>query len=132
MTSTAAQVVAGLHVRFATVTALKTLLVGEPESLVGDLPALYTRLVSRTETMHAQLSAVRYRCLHRVCVLWQDNAAAEAEILALADSVPAAVWADAHLGLTDALVQSFDGECGFVEELGVRCIDFYSETLVKG
>jgi len=132
VTSTYADVIAGLHVRFATVTALKTLFVGEPESLAGwELPGLYSRLISRTEEWHGQVSATRYRTLHRVCVLWQDNAQAETDIIALADSVPAAVWAARQLGLTDALVTSFDGEAGFVVDLGVRSIDFYSEVLVK-
>ena len=132
MTSTYANVIAGLHTRFATVTALNTLFVGEPESLEGwELPALYSRLVTRTQTWHGQVSATRYRTLHRVCVHWQDNAQAETDIIALADSVPAAIWADAHLGLLDALVTEFDGEAGFVTDLGVRSIDFYSEVLVK-
>lgn len=134
MSSTYAQVVAGLNARFATVAALKQVITGEPEAVDFDLPAIYTRLEGRTEGKHSQVSGVHYRSLHRVLVQWQQNAAAEAELAALVDSVPAAVWTDAHLGLTDALVQTFEGEGGFVDipdGVPYRCIDFYSDVLVK-
>ncbi len=129
-------VIEGLHERFATVIGLKVLLVGEPTS-VQDSPLLYS-LVERVER-EAQatkpghtLMRVTYRTLHRLCLKWQDNPTAEAELLALADAIPAAIEADPKLGgriTGDAHLSG--AEAGWVTIGGTtyRVLDFYSEVL---
>jgi hypothetical protein len=125
-------VVAGMNVRFATISGL-TVLDYEPTTI--EPPTIYTLLDSVTYDHRGQLKQTTYRMLHRLCLRWQDNERAEEELMPYVDSIPAAVKADPHLAgtLNMGLASIVEAQAVFVRigNTTYRCLDFYSSVLVK-
>jgi len=127
-------VVAGMHARLATVTALKAVLDYVPTS-VQDSPVLWSCLAGMKIERRGQIVAVTYRILHRVAIQWQDNEQAEMEAIPLVDAIPAAVEADPHLG--GLLVSGFAeiNECdpgwATIGDKEWRILDFFSTVVEK-
>ena len=127
-------ILAGLNERFATVPTIARVLDYEPTSIQA-FPTLYS-LLDRVEYLPAgQARATRYRVLHRLCLRWQDSERAEEQLVPYVDSLAAAVRADPHLGgrIASGLAQVVEAQGTFVVIGGVllRCLDLYTETLVK-
>lgn len=129
-----ATILAGLHVRFATVAGITNILKFVPTS-IGDLPTLYSVIESVSITRSGQIRATHYRIMHRMLFRWQDVEQAEIEILPFVDSIPLAVEADPHLG--GAIVSGFaeinEMNAGWVDIAGTtyRTLDFISDVIVK-
>ena len=129
-----ANIIDGLNERFATVTGIVRILDYEPTSIQA-FPTLYS-LLDRVEYLPAgQVTATRYRVLHRLCLRWQDNERAEQELIPFVDSLAAAIRADPHLGgrITRGMATAVEAQGTFVVIGGalLRCLDLYTETLVK-
>jgi hypothetical protein len=125
-------IVDGLHIRFATVTALKVILDYEPTA-AQDSPLLYSLLDGFTREYDdiGESVEVTYRTLHRLCIRWQDNEECEQTLIALANDIPIAVDGDPRLGLLlkgDG-ARIIQGDAGWVNIGGTeyRSLDFYSE-----
>jgi hypothetical protein len=143
-TPTLRQVITELHRLFAGVPGLAKLDEnGNPVNLlryeprvIQVTPTLYTLLDSFQRDTSGQVTAMRYRILHRVVLQWQDNAESEAALEPLIQAVPAAVDADPTLGglLEKGVARIGDGSTGFVviSNTKYRCIDFFSDVLTKG
>lgn len=125
----------GLEERLKTVVGVKLVLRGEPTSL-HNLPAIYSLFDSfdEEETDNAHLKTIRWRTLHRLCIRWQDNEAAENELIDFLERIPDAVAADPkldgrlhHTGYAHITA----GDAGFVTINGTeyRSCDFLSEVL---
>ena len=129
-----ADVLEGLHVRFATVDGIQACLDYEPKS-AQVTPLLYSMLDSMEITRTGQVQARVYRTLHRLLFQWQDNEQALAEMIPYVDSIPDAVDADKHLGgvLASGLAVIDECEVVFVDVGGVEFLglDFYSTVTVK-
>ncbi|MFZ1484022.1 MAG: hypothetical protein WAS36_03340 [Candidatus Saccharimonadales bacterium] len=127
-------ILAGLNERFATVPTIARVLDYEPTSIQA-FPTLYS-LLDRVEYLPAgQVRATRYRVLHRLCLRWQDNERAEEQLVPYVDSLAAAIRADPRLGgrITSGLATVVEAQGTFVVIGGalLRCLDLYTETLVK-
>jgi hypothetical protein len=107
----------------------------EPRSIQTS-PTLYTLLDGFVRDTSGQVTAMKFRILHRVCVQWQDNEQAEAELLSFVHALPAAVDADPTLGglITKGIARISDGESGFIIISGTkyRSLDFFSDIPTKG
>jgi hypothetical protein len=101
-----------------------------------DPPMLYSLLDRVDYAGTGQIKSSRYRILHRLCFLWQDNEQAEAQLMPYVDSIPLAIRNDAHLGgaITSGLATISEVIGTFVNISGTlyRCLDFYSDITVKG
>jgi hypothetical protein len=130
-----ADIVAGLHERFATVAGIVGIGIGEPDS-VADTPYLYTLL---DEVVHeppqGTVAVARYRSLHRLLFATQDTEQAESALLPLVDAVVDAVDADATLDgvLTLGYARITDARGVWVTINGTlyRAVDFISEAIDK-
>lgn len=131
----ATTVLAGLHERFKTVEGLKAILSEEPATF-DEAPLLYSMLDRVERSQAGQLTTMRYRFLHRLVVLWTDNAQAEQEILRFTNAIPAAVDADAQLAgtLGNGLARLSEAQAGFMVNTQVtyRVLDWYSDVVEKG
>ena len=129
-----ADVVDGLHERFATVSGIGPVLDYAPTSVPAD-KTLFSSLDSFEIVRSGQVIAYRYRIRHRLVIYWQDNAAAEESLQPFVNSIPAAVDADPHLGarLTAGYAQITSGDAGWFDVGGTdyRYVDFYSTVLDK-
>ena len=71
----------------------------------------------------------------RLCLRWQDNGRAEEQLVPYVDSLAAAIRADPRLGgrIASGLAQVVEAQGTFVVIGGalLRCLDLYTETLVK-
>jgi hypothetical protein len=134
VSATYADVLEGLHERFATVEGIAACLDYEPKS-VQTFPLLYSMLDTMEITRTGQVKGRTYRTLHRLLFKWQDNEQALAQMIPYVDSIPDAVDADKHLGgrVTSGLAVIDECEAMFVTIGGVECLalDFYSTVLVK-
>jgi hypothetical protein len=127
-------VLAGLHVRFATVSGIKKILdfvpAGAPEP-----PFLYSALDRFEIVRSGQVKATRYYINHTLCFRWQDNERAEEELLPFVNSIPDAVDADPHLGgvLTAGYAEITDGEARWltIGSTEYRIIEFHSVVTEK-
>lgn len=130
------QVVDALHVRFATVADLagKPMLKYEPRS-VQTTPMLYTLIDRFTRERSGQLTAMRYRILHRLVLQWQDNEQSEVQLMPFVHSIPDSIDRDPTLAglLEKGQAHIDDAESGFVliSQTKYRCLDFYSNVLAK-
>ena len=140
--TTYADVVAGLHSRFATVEGIadpaKQILDYEPED-VAIFPTVYSLFDSLTRERAGGITRSEYRTLHRVVFKWKSTQAAERAVIAFVDALGDAVEELPDLGIpADALTyqpyaQIGEGQGVFVR-LGqnlYRGIDFFSTTVVK-
>lgn len=134
---TYAQVVDGLHERFATVAGIdsQALLKYEPE-VVEQTPLLYTLLDGFARDNAGQVTMMRYRILNRLVLQWQgNNELSEQELMSFVHSIPAAVDADPTLGarITMGLAKVSEGQSGFViiSSTKYRCLDFFVEATTK-
>lgn len=129
-----ADVLDGLHARFATVSGIKKILDYVPLN-APEPPFLYSVLDSAEIVRSGQVTAYKYRVLHRLCVRWQDNERAEQEIIPFVNSIPDAVADDPQLGgvLTRGYAAITEIEAAWVTIAGVeyRAVDFYSEVIEK-
>lgn len=130
-----ATVLAGLHVRFATVPGIVSILDYVPTA-IHEAPVLYSTLDRMEVTRSGQVRAVHYRIQHRMVFLWQDFEEAEKVVIPYVDSIPLSVEADPHLG--GVIVSGFAeiNECvaTWIDMPGpvtYRVLDFYSDVTVK-
>lgn len=134
--ATYSQIVQALHTRFATVADLssKPLLQYEPRS-VQTTPTLYSLLHTFQRERSGQITAMRYRIMHRLILQWQDNEQSELQLMPFVNSIPHSVDADPTLGglLAMGVARIGDGESGFIiiSNTKYRCLDFYSDVLSK-
>ena len=132
MSHSYAAIVAGINARFATISGL-TVLDYEPTHV--EPPTIYTLLDGVAFNQQGQVKETRYRLLHRLCIRWQDNERAEQELMPYVTSIPAAVRADPRLGgaIVSGLAAIAEVQAVFVKIGAVtyRCLDFYSDVLVK-
>jgi hypothetical protein len=72
----------------------------EPTSInpLPNKPVMYFLLTGFDRSVKGQVRRMEYRTIGRLCFLWKDNAAAEAELRPFINSIPAAVDADPLLG----------------------------------
>ena len=98
-------------------------------------PVLYTLLDSFVRDTSGQVTAMKYRLLHRMVFQWQDNEESEAAMLSYVHSVPAAFELDPTLGgkLEKGLSRISDAQSGFVviSTTKYRCLDFFSSITSK-
>lgn len=129
----------GLAVRFATVSGLKAIILGEPTA-AHETPCLYTAFERFERPMTGSppadnLVAMRYFFTHRLVIRWQDNAEAELTLLTLLNAIPAAVDADPHLGgvLNKGVARISNGIAGFalIGSTKYRVVDYGSDVLEK-
>jgi hypothetical protein len=131
-----ATVIAGLHVRFATVAGIVRILDYAPTS-IGDTPMLYSVLTRMDCHFDCQVRVAIYRINHRLLFRWQDNEQAEIELLPYVDSIPKAVEGvvGASLGgtLVGGMAELQECEAGWVDIAGTtyRVLDFYSTVTEK-
>ena len=137
-------VLAGLHVRFATVTtprAIAAILAYEPTA-VQEYPLLYSLLDSfevkevRVDPgTAAMVTTIVWRTAHRLCLRWQDSEECEKELRAFADSILTAVNPYPFLGgaLTSGNARITEGDTGWVTIGTTECryLDFYSMVTEK-
>lgn len=126
-------IVAAMHTAWAGVSGLKAIVWGEPDtSSVAAL--LYTVLLDSERELddNDALVGVTYNLMHRVLVRMGNREEAEREIMALSDSVPAAIEADPSLGhvIRRGRVTISGGDAGFVTlgSVEYRCLDFTSRA----
>src|SRR5437660_1224261 len=112
--------VAGLPQRDADDNIIN-LLKYEPRSIQTS-PTLYTLLDAFQRNTSGQVTAMKFRLLHRICVQWQDNEESEAELLTFVHSVPAAIDANPTLGglITMGVARISEGQSGFVIISGTK------------
>lgn len=122
----AATAMTGLRARLQTVPGL-TVIKGVPNTIQKS----HLGYVAYTGGSNAPKDTTRglalvgrhvWRFAVRVCVSMHENTIAEDEIIAYADSVPAAIWADLTLGgngtILRSIEQSAEGEDGYLEVRG--------------
>lgn len=126
-------VIEGLHAIFATIDGIVGVGLGEPKAIAAT-PYLYT-LLDEVERTPGQLTAMRYRSLHRLCFATQDNEAAETALVEYVNALPAAVDADAQLGgrLSAGIAALSRGQATWVKLNGTlyRCLDYVSDVVEK-
>jgi len=129
----------GLEERFRTVSGLQNIILWEPTAAHA-LPALYTALERFERPMASQppadnVTAMRYFFTHRLVIQWQDNAAAEMQLLTLLNAIPAAVDADPKLGnrITSGNARISDGIAAYIKigDTLYRIVDYTGEVLEK-
>lgn len=124
----------GLNERFETVATIEMVLDYEPTS-VGVTPLMYSLLDTVAYSEQGQVHVTRYRILHRLCLLWQENEYAEQDLVPFVNSVPSAVEADPQLGgrIGRGIATIGEAIATFVTIGGTvyRCLDFYSDVVVK-
>jgi hypothetical protein len=129
-----ATILAGLHVRFATVAGINAILDYAPAAF-EDPPLLYSLLDHVDIARSGQIRAVHYRIQHRMVFHWQDFEQAELEIIPFVDAIPLAVEADPHLGgvLVSGYAEINECDAGWINVGGVeyRILDFYSSIVEK-
>lgn len=125
----------GLEAVLATVSGITVLLRGEPQA-VQDTPLLYSLFDSFDEedSDNAAHKSIRWRTLHRLCIPWQDNPEAEAQLIAFLESIPDAVAANPKLSNRlhhNGYARITAGDAGFVTIANIefRTCDFFSEVL---
>lgn len=91
-----AAIAEGLSEVLATATGVELVLDHEPTS-VQAWPLVYHLFSDGDRSISGQVTRMTYRTLARVCIRWQDNDAAEAELNALLNAIPAAIDADPQL-----------------------------------
>lgn len=127
------EIVAGLAVRYGTISGLKVILNYEPTS-VQDSPLIYTVLDSFTREHTGTVVQMRYRIRSRLCIRWQNPEYAEGTLITLTNAIPQAIDADRRLGgvVRSAGVQA--GDAGWVSIGGVeyRSLDFWVDVLEIG
>ena len=130
-----------LEAKFQAIPGLKAVMLGEPTA-IQTAPALYTALESWGSILPGEpqfrsvQNGTRYTFTHRLIVKWQDNDAAERELLSLVDAIPAAINSDPHLSgaLSAGGAKILTGEAGFVTiaKTLYRIVDYTSTVLEKG
>jgi hypothetical protein len=107
----------------------------EPRSIQTS-PTLYTLFDRFQRDTSGQITAMKLRLLHRICVQWQDNEESERELLTFVHALPYRVDNDPTLGglITKGIARISDGESGFVIISGTkyRSLDFFSDIPTKG
>jgi hypothetical protein len=130
----ASTVYAGLAERFATVSGIKQLGLGEPTS-IHDLPALYSAYEGFERGQAGQITTMTHRFVHRLVIRWQEFAQAEAQLLTFIHAIPAAIDADPKLGgrIPSGLARITGAAGGFttIGKTKYRVVDFTSEVLEK-
>ena len=121
-----ATVTTALHARFATVVPALNILDHEPTA-VQVSPCLYSEIDSLERVTRGSEMQVTYRTLHRLCIRWQNNAAAEAELRTLVDAIPQVIDAAPKLVGVALHAQIAEGDGGWIEIGGTeyRTFDFY-------
>jgi hypothetical protein len=98
-------------------------------------PVLYTLLDKFDRDTSGQVTAMKYRLLHRMVFQWQDNAESESAMLSFVHSVPAAFDLDPTLGgrLEKGVARIAEAASGFVviSNTKYRCLDFFSSIVSK-
>lgn len=124
----------GLEERFRTIAGLANIILGEPTA-VHETPALYTALARFERSQHGQVTAMRYVFTHRLIIQWQDNGAAEMQLLTLLNAIPASIDGSPTLGgrITQGLATMTAGDAGYIEigSTKYRICDMTSEVIEK-
>lgn len=127
-------IIAGLNVRYATVSGIKSVLDYEPKA-ISNPPVIYTLLDTVTRSQAGQLTIMEYRILSRLCIRWQDNDYAERELRPFVNALPASIDADPKLGgaIPLGMAAVADIQAVFVTINGVllRCLDMYVRVVEK-
>lgn len=127
-----ADVLDGMDAIFQSVEGVALTLQSEPQSL-ADTPAIYSLVDRVTRLQDGAMVRVTYRILHRLCLLWQDPEASEAELIGLIDAIPLAVDANPTLsGVLDddaAFIVSADTGWVKIGAVEYRTVDFVSECM---
>jgi hypothetical protein len=127
-------IVAGLGVRYATISGIKAILDYEPKT-VSNPPIIYTLLDTVTRSQAGQVTVMDYRILSRLCIRWQDNEYAERELRPYVNALPASIDADPKLGgaIPSGMAAVTDIQAVFVTINGVllRCLDMYVRVVEK-
>ncbi|HEU5013954.1 MAG TPA: hypothetical protein VFT66_15645 [Roseiflexaceae bacterium] len=136
-----ADVIAGLHERFATVPGIKAILAYEPPS-IQVFPTLYSMPTSGTRNgatggnPQGQVVSMDYETVHRLVFRWQDQKTAFSELWPFINSLPAAVDQDPRLGgrIANGYARMLRYETTFVTIGGVEylCLEWYSSVPEKG
>lgn len=131
----------GLIERFQTIEQLQTCIIGEPAS-IHVCPAIYITLqtlnipLARQAPSRSTMNGNTYSYNCRLVLYWQDNAAAEAQLLGLVDEIPAAISADPRLGgrLASGIASISDGIAGYIDMGNVkyRVFDYTATVIEKG
>jgi hypothetical protein len=134
MSATYAQIIEGLHERFATVAGIAQILAYEPPS-IDAFPTLYSLLDGVQYSNAGQVDPTRYSILHRLVFQWVEQKQAELELMPFVASIPAAVHADKYLGgrlnKGNAIIERCQGTFVTIGGVLFRCLDFYSNVLSK-
>jgi hypothetical protein len=119
-----------LHAVLQEVTGIQYAMIGEPTSIQA--PALIWSMLAGSDTESLEtIKRTTYRTEHTVAIRWQDSQAAELELLAYIDSIPAAVDRDPTLGGVVRDCEITSAEAGFVTvgEQEYRTLAFTSEVV---
>ena len=111
----------GIIERIKTIQGLRVLSY-EPTTIQAT-PLAFVFYAGATQAQRGQVLVSRWRFGVRVCVAFQDNLIAEDQLVAYADSIPAAINADRTLGnranVTGIVEQSAEGPDGYYDIAGV-------------
>lgn len=130
-----ADVLLGLHNRFATVPGIKDILAYEPTSIQA-YPTLYSMPTSGERSQAGHVTTMDYVTLHRLVFQWQEHKTAFSDLWPYINSLPAAVDQDPRLGglLLNGIARMTRYEVVFTAIGGVEylCLDWYSSVPEKG
>lgn len=127
---------AALHTVLAAVSGIATVIEYEPKSIQA-YPTIYSLLDSFecVDRAGSPVKRTHYRTQHRLCLRWQDPAAAETDVRVYTDAIIAAIDADPRLGgaLTNGIAVITGGDTGWQTIGGTECrvVDFYTDVLEK-
>jgi len=129
----------GLEERFRTIPWLRNIILGEPTA-AHELPCLYTGF-DRAEFPLTNAPPARnqnidtYFFLHRLMIRWQDNEAAEMQLITWLNDIPNAIRADPKLSgrLYGGIAHISNGVSGFqtVGDTKYRIVDYTSKIIEK-
>lgn len=129
----------GLAEIYASLAGVQNIILGEPTA-AHELPAIYTAYMGfdrplRNSPPANNLTGMRHTFMSRLLIAWQDQSEAEAQLLALLDTIPDAIDADPHLGgrLTKGMAWCATGVTGFVAIAGTtyRIVDYTITVMEK-
>ena len=117
-------ILVGIAERLQTVPGL-VVLNYEPR-ILAERRAAYFLLDSFTRSQAGQVTVMTYRINCRVCVRWQDNQQAEADLAALINPVCAAIDADPKLGgrVVSGYARVDDAQAEYVDIGGTGAINY--------
>ncbi|HEU4328065.1 MAG TPA: hypothetical protein VFS21_33320 [Roseiflexaceae bacterium] len=124
----------GLHELFLTVPGIVACLNYEPLA-IDQPPIIYSLLDSFERSQNGGVTAMRYRILHRLCLAWQDNEQAEAQLTTFVNAIPAVVDRNPQLAgrIPSGLARIAEAQAVWVKigSTTYRALDCYSDVLTK-